>query len=697
MNPNRLCIPARRTVFNRHGWGRAGHFVFRAALVMLLLATFLRPAPAQVSASIKGNVMDASGAAVPAVTVTVKNIETGATRSSVTDDAGRYLVVSLHVGEYEVRVSKTGFQDAIRSGIYLVVGQEASIDLQLQIGTVTSELTVRSDAPMVSTSTKDISGLVSEQAIKDLPLNGRSYDLLLPLNPGIVNFTSQKTGGTGISNSSTANNFSVSGNRPQQNLFLLNGIEYSGAAENNMQPGGASGELLGVEAVREFNVQRDNYGAEYGKRPGGQVIIVTQSGSNQWHGSVFEFLRNNALDAKNFFDQNSAPPFQRNQFGAAIGGPIKNDKTFFFANYEGLRQNLHQTSAAFVPDLQSRASAAPSVQPLLNLWISPSPNDKDFNGIAEVFSSPLQTIREDFGTVRFDHNFSLAGIYTVDDGGDVTATPANPYSTDILNLRAQVFSLEETHVFSPTLLNLARIGYSRAGYFFNGEPTPGTAAASVPGFLLGHQVGAVVVGGSAASNPQASIGLAGSNNGSNLSIARNLYTYEDRVTLTKGRHQLSFGAWFQQFQSNENIALSQYGQATFSSLATFLQGTTSSFLYDPAPTPLNWRSLFAAFYAEDVFRISPKLTVSLGLRDEFSTGWNEAHGRAANYTFSNGVISTDPHIGGAFFTENHGKFLSERAVQSGVHHSEPRREQLADRSRRSFECQGQVGSRRSAT
>ena len=666
MNANRLCIPARRTVCNRRVWGRTGHFVFRAALAVLLLAAFLRPAQAQVSASIKGNVMDASGAAVPAVTVTVKNIETGAIRSSVTDDAGRYLVVSLHVGEYEVRVSKTGFQDAIRSGIYLVVGQEASIDLQLQIGTVTSELTVRSDAPMVSTSTKDISGLVSEQAIKDLPLNGRSYDLLLPLNPGIVNFTSQKTGGTGISNSSTANNFSVSGNRPQQNLFLLNGIEYSGAAENNMQPGGASGELLGVEAVREFNVQRDNYGAEYGKRPGGQVIIVTQSGSNQWHGSVFEFLRNNALDAKNFFDQNAAPPFQRNQFGAAIGGPIKNDKTFFFANYEGLRHNLHQTSAAFVPDLQSRASAAPSVQPLLNLWISPSPSDKDFNGIAEVFSSPLQTIREDFGTVRVDHNFSardsLAGIYTVDDGGDVTATPANPYSTDILNLRAQVFSLEETHVFSPTLLNLARTGYSRAGYFFNGQPTPGTPAASVPGFLTGHQVGAVVVGGSAASNPQASIGLAGSNNGSNLSIARNLYTYEDRVTLTKGRHQLSFGAWFQQFQSNENIALSQYGQATFSSLATFLQGTTSSFLYDPAATALNWRSLFAAFYAEDVFRISPKLTVSLGLRDEFSTGWNEAHGRAANYTFSNAVISTDPHIGGAFFTENHAKFLPQPRI-----------------------------------
>src|SRR5258708_11598699 len=212
------------------------------------------------------------------------------------------------------------------------------------------------------------------------------------------------------------------------------------------------------------------------------------------------------------------------------------------------------------------------------------------------------------------------------------------------------------------MLNAARFGFWRAGYFFTGEPTPGTPAAGVPAFLTGLQVGAVVVGGSAASNPQASIGLAGSNNGSNLHIARNLFTYEDRVTLTKGRHQLSFGAWFQQFQSNENIALSQYGQATFSSLATFLQGTTSSFLYDPAPTPLHCRSLFAAFYAEDVFRIGPKLTVSLGLRDEFSAGWNEAHGRAANYTFSNGVISTDPHIGGAFFTENQAKFLPQPRI-----------------------------------
>jgi hypothetical protein len=640
----------------------------RHSLFLTLLATLtcLPSLHAQTSASIKGIVSDMSNAPVPSAAVKLRDLETGATRSATTDDAGRFLLLSLPVGDYEIRVAKPGFQDAIRSGIHLLVGQEAEIDLRLQVSGVSSEITVTGDAPLVSTTTRDISGLVAEQAIKELPLNGRSYDLLLPLNPGIVNFTSQKTGGTGISNSTTANNFAVSGNRPQQNLFLLNGVEYTGAAENNMQPGGTSGMLLGVDAVREFNVQRDSYSAEFGKRPGGQVIIVTQSGSNQWHGAVFEFLRNNALDAPNFFDQGSAPPFQRNQFGASLGGPIRQDKTFLFGNYEGFRQNLHQSSAAFVPDAASRASAVPSVRPLLNLWPTAPAGAPDFNGIAEIFSSPLQTIREDFGTTRLDHIFSskdsLAAIYTIDDGRDVTATPVNPFSSDIVTLREQVFSLEETHIFSPTFLNTARFGFSRAGYFFTGEPTPGTPAANVPGFLSGLPIGAVVVGGSAASNPQASIGLAGSNNGSNLHIARNLFTYEDRVTLTRGRHQWSFGAWFQRFQSNEIIALSQFGQATFSSLAQFLSGTVNTFLFDPAPTAMNWRSLFGAFYAEDVIRLNPKLTVSLGFRDEFSTGWNEAHDRAANYTFSNGVISTQPRIGGSLFTVNNAKFLPQPRI-----------------------------------
>jgi hypothetical protein len=587
-------------------------------------------------------------------------------RTVSTDQSGQYTFFALLVGPYAISVTKEGFAKAIRSGIRLLVGQDATVDLRLRVGQVSEQVKVSGDAPIVNLTTQDISGLVGERQVKDLPLNGRSYDLLLTLNPGIVNFTWEKTGGIGVSNSTTGNNFAVSGNRPQQNLFLLNGVEFTGAAENNMQPGGSSQELLGVDAVREFNVLRDSYGAEYGKRPGGQVTIVTQSGSNQLHGSVFEFLRNNALDAPNFFDQGSAPPFQRNQFGGSLGGPIRSNQTFLFGSYEGLRQNLHQTSAAFVPDAASRAAAVPSVQPLLNLWPVAPTGAPDFSGIAQVFSSPLQTIREDFGTVRLDHALSsrdsLSAAYTIDDGNDLTATVLDPYSSDVLTLREQVLSLDETHSFSASTVNVARVGYSRAGYFFTGLPTPGTPAANVPGFLVGRQVGAVVVGGSAASNPQAAVGLAGSNNGSNLRIARNLFTLEDRVALTRGRHQLTFGAWFQPFQSNETIALSQYGQLTFSSLSNFLDGSASSFLWDPTPTEMNWGSLFGAWYVQDVIRIAPRLTLSVGFRDEFTTGWNEAHGRAANYTFSNGVISNTPHIGNSLFTSNHGKFLPQPRI-----------------------------------
>src|SRR6202795_3812078 len=316
-------------------------WIINLSILALLLSCFCVPlSPAQVSASLSGLITDPSGAAVSAASVTAKNTDTGVSRTVPTDQSGRYRFFALAVGPYEVRVKKEGFAEGIRSGIRLVVGQDATVDLGLRVGRVSEQAKVTEDAPVVNLTTQDISGLVGERQVKDLPLNGRSYDLLLTLNPGIVNFTWEKTGGIGVSNSTTGNNFAVSGNRPQQNIFLLNGVEFTGAAENNMQPGGTSGMLLGVEAVREFNMQRDSYGAEFGKHPGGQVIIVTQSGSNTWHGVLFEFLRNNALDAPNFFDQGSAPPFQRNQFGASLGGPIRTGKTFLFGNYEGLRQQI---------------------------------------------------------------------------------------------------------------------------------------------------------------------------------------------------------------------------------------------------------------------------------------------------------------------------------------------------------------------
>jgi hypothetical protein len=651
-------------------------------LLFLLLCAL--PVPAQVGASLTGVVSDASGAAVPAARITITNTATGVARATATDGAGRYEAPALPAGEYEIRAAKSGFAEELRKGVHLATGQTASIDLAFQVGASAQAVTVEGDAPVVDSATADLSGLVEGRLVKDLPLNGRSYDELLTLNPGVVNFTSQKTGGIGVSNSTSGNNFAVSGNRPQQNLFLLNGVEFTGAAENNMQPGGVSQQLLGVDAVREFNALRDTYGAEFGKRPGAQVAIVTQSGSNALHGSLYEFLRNNSFDARNFFDGASAPPFQRNQFGAAIGAPIRKNKTFLFGNYEGFRQLLHQTGVDLVPDANARngylpcaiVSPAPQcpstglafvgVTPLLALWPAATPGAPDFGGIAEALNSPLQTIRDDFATLRLDHSFSqrdsFNAIYTIDDSDDFTPTSTNLYSTDVASLREQVLSGEETHVFSPALLNTLRAGFSRAGYFFTGEPTPGTPAATLPGYLAGDPIGAAVVGGSAASNPTAQLSLAGSNNGSNLRVARNLFTYEDRVAYSKGAHSISAGAWFQRLRSNELLALSQYGQATFTSLQTLLQGTAATLLYDPAPTPLGWRAWFGAFYLEDVIRVSPGLTLSLGLRDEFTTGWNEAHGRASTYTYPNGVISSQPTVGSSAFTVNNGKFLPQPRI-----------------------------------
>jgi len=639
----------------------------------------------QVSAGISGTVTDPSGGVISSAAVTVSNTDTGAARGTATDSAGHYELASLPPGQYEVKAVKRGFSAQVRRGIGLVVGQEAIVNLSLQIGQASQEVTIEGDAPVVGLTTADISGVVRRQQVEDLPLNGRSFDLLLMLNPGIVNFTWEKTGGLGVSNSTTGNNFSVNGNRPQQNLFLLNGVEFTGAAENNMQPGGGSGQLLGVDAVLEFNVLRDSYDAEYGKRPGAQVVIVTQSGTNTVHGSLFEFLRNNAFDARNFFDGPSAPGFTRNQFGGSIGAPIKKDRTFVFTNFEGFNQHLHQTGVDLVPDASARAGQLPcklvtpapapcpasglvsvGVSPLINAWPAPTPGAPDFGGIAEALNNPLQTIRDDFGTVRLDQIFSpkdaMSANYTIDDSSDFTPTSTNAYSTDILTLREQAASLDETHVFSPAMTNVARFGFSRAKYFFTGEPTPGSPAASLPGILAGDPIGAFVVGGSATSNPAAQLSLAGANNGSNLHIARNLFTYEDTISMTMGRHQLDVGMWFQRFQSNEYMALSQYGQATFTSLQTFLQNTVATLLFTPNPTAMHWRSLFGAWFVQDKFRLGQNLTVSLGFRDEFSTGWNSANGEASNYSYTNGVISPTPYIGSSEFTTNHAKFLPQPRV-----------------------------------
>ena len=287
------------------------------------LLTLAAMATAQgTGATIQGLVTDAKRAVIPEASVTATNTETNVQRTAITGEAGIYVIPNLPPGRYLVQVVLPGFKTSVHENIDLVVGQRLTLNTVLEAGEITEQKTVRSEAPLVDVSTAQVAGVVGEREVKDLPLNGRSVDDLITLNPATVNTTAVK--GEASGSSGPGNNFAIAGQRPGHNIFLWNGVEYPGGSNaESSTPGGVSGQLLGIDAVREFNVVPSIDSAEAGHRVGGQVNVVTKSGTNSFHGTVFEFLRYSALDARNFFHQDAIPPFKRNQFGGSAGGPIR--------------------------------------------------------------------------------------------------------------------------------------------------------------------------------------------------------------------------------------------------------------------------------------------------------------------------------------------------------------------------------------
>jgi len=674
-------------VFNRCGYWRIHRKFCLWMLISGLLGFVGAPTTggAQVTASITGNVEDATGAVVPGSKITVKSEETGATRVVHTDDSGNYRVLSLPLGAQEIRVEMQGFKPIVRTGIRLEVGQEAVVDFRLELGEFMMQMSFTADAPVVNVTTASVSGLVDERQIKELPLNGRSFDDLISLNPGAINYSALKSPNTSTSNGNT---FSVAGRRTSENLFLLNGVEYMGSSQLAVTPGGTSGYLLGIDAVREFNMLTDTYSAEYGKRAGAQVSAVTQSGTNQFHGTIFEFLRNSALDSPGPFDQGTIPPFRRNQFGGAAGGPLKKDRLFLFGNYEGFRQSLDVSSVSVVPDAQARTGMLPdactgayatvsklnkAMLAYMSFW--PTANGPELtvpaaaktssgatcpntsavpSGTAKAFYNPNEHIREDFGTLRADYNIgkddTLSSAYTVDDGNSLIPL-ADPLFASYTPLRMQVVSLNQTHIFSPEVLNTATIGYSRASFSLASVPLAAFPASL--SFVAGMGPGGIVVGGGATTTANGSITSAGPNNAAGVLNHRNLFTYEDTLRISRGVHQVSLGVWFQRLQDNEDSASRQLGQATFASLTTFMQGAVTNFQVVSQHTELGWRSLFGAWFVEDSIHVLRNLTLEAGLRQEFTTGWNEAYGRAANYVVnSQNVLVTPPIVGKSSYTQN---------------------------------------------
>ena len=626
---------------------------------------------AQTTASIGGALRDSSGAVIPGATITVKNLESGLTRTAVSDSSGSYSLPSLPVGQYEMTADKTGFKQSVRRGITLVVGQQATINFQLEVGNIEQQVTVTEEAPLVDTTPSTTSGLVGEKEVKDLPLNGRSFDQLLTLNVGTANYSSN----------TNHNAFSVVGRRPEENKFIINGVEYTGgdSSGQTVTPNGASGYLLGVDAVREFNVVQHTYGAEYGKRAGGQVSIVTSSGTNQLHGDMFEFLRNSDLDARNFFDIQKAPsptsvaPFKRNQFGGSLGGPIRKDKMFLFGNYEGFRYRLGVSGVSIVPDNLARQgilpigpgssliqvpNLRPGMLPIVGAyWPAPNGPELMVNGVASGlafnYASPIQKIREDFGLTRFDdilsEQDSFSATYLMDDGENDNPS-ADPIFIAMAPTRNQMISLQETHVFSPTLLNVATVGYGRA---FSGSATP--PVVPIPPnlwFVSGKSAGAITVGGGIAATVSASVTTPSGN--PPLFNVRNAFNYSDDLHYQRGIHSLTAGVWIQRSQQNiSGPSLALAGSVSYSTLTTLLQDLPTAFLAVPNTAEMGYRTTEAAWYVQDEIKLRTNLTLRLGLRDEMTTGWNEHTGRASNYLYDqNGVIETNPIVGPSAITQN---------------------------------------------
>ena len=627
------------------------------------------------AAAITGSVRDTSGATVPGATVTVKHLETGLTRAAQADSSGNYNIPSLPVGEYEITAEKMGFRQEVRRGIALVVAQEAVVNLTLQVGSIVQQVTVTEAAPLINTTTSSTSGVISEQQIKDLPLNGRSFDQLLTLNPGTANSSTNTFGG----NSWTA--FSVSGRRPETNRFIINGIDYIGgnATALYIAPMGASGKLLGVDAVREYNVVTETYGAEYGKRAGGQISIVTSSGTNQLHGELFEFLRNSAFDARNSFDNTiSTPPFKRNQFGAALGGPLKNDKLFLFGNYEGFRERLAVSSQQVVPGSCARQGRLPNASGGCGALVAnlkpkmleyakafwPAPDGPDLpNGTAFIYPNPSSSKNEDFGLARFDYTISSKDSFSVNytiDAGVRNEPRPNPYFTQASEISSQTLSLQETHIFSPSLVNVATLGYARTYATQVNHPVVPVDQSLV--FLPGGNPGAIIIGGTIFTAQQSTVVPADSNN---ITIgARNYYGGSEDLHWTKGTHRFSFGGWIQRVQSNvAGTPVGTGGNVAYKTVKDFLQDNAFQALLVRNPAGVGYRSLEAAWYVQDEIRLRPNLTLRLGLRDEMTSGWNEAFGRCANYLYDPGfVIQTNPHIGNSCLQTNNAKLLLQPRV-----------------------------------
>src|ERR1700674_729610 len=670
-----------------------------AAIRISLYAVFMCAAPvvtqAQVAGgSITGTARGDSGSAMAGVRISIKDVITGQVRTVLTDMSGSYSVPALPVGKYEMTASASAFVTQLWTGIAITVGSQQVFDILMRPGS--SEMVVRATVP--GAPSNQPSGHVDNSVVQNTPLNGRDWTQLATLQAGVTGVQTGSATGGGNTQRGFGAPISISGARPDQNSYRLDGIsinDYSNGA-----PGSVLGDNLGIDAVEQVSVLGSNYPAEYGRTSGGVINAITRSGTKAFHGDVYEFFRNSALDARNFFD-GRIPPFKRNQFGGSAGGPIQKDRMFIFGDYEGLRQSLGlttvdtvpspaalglntglnggpgpatlcsipQTSQKFPPNgcttTQIPASGKDSavnpdptthidqgVLPFLRAFY-PLPNGPlQGNGDTGIFSFAGQQItNENYYTVRVDRKFSdkdvLAVTYMRDNSKTVQPEAFNELLSNIVS-RRQVVTLHAQHLFSATFVNAARLGFSRSVGVIGGltkvlNPNMlDPSFAFVPGGLAGEVRAVPGVTNFPGAPTTGGVLL------SNKSLAWNSFQGGDDVFLTHGIHTIKFGVLVERMQDNELSLPAVNGLFRFDSLLNFLinrprvfQGSGSLFVPDVGLR----QTLFGA-YAQDDLRLQKNITLNLGLRYEMVTVPTESQNRISNLRILTDAV---PPVGSPFF------------------------------------------------
>jgi hypothetical protein len=587
------------------------------AVLILVFSVFPLPARAQTSATLAGRINDSTGGVIPGATVTARHLERSIERIAVSDADGRYVIAALPVGIYDVRVDLSGFKPVVRQGVTLTVNEALALDFTLEVGGIVEAVNVIGDASPVNTRTGELSYLVDERAIEQLPLNGRNYTDLAFLQPGVTPYPF-RDGGSVVAHGL---GMSVNGQDPRANVYLLDGTLLNDMT--NGPAGSAAGTALGTETVQEFRVETNAYGAEYGRMSGGQINVITKAGSNTFRGTAYEFHRNDALDAKNYFDTGDKPPFTRNQFGVTFGGPVRRDSLFYFVGYEGLRENLGKTITSEVPDLNARQGlladpARPGeffnvgVHPAVAAYVNayPMPNGASLGDGTAVHSFQFdQRIDQNFLQGRVDYNLSRSSQffarYTIDDADQRLPTDYPQFPRAFVS-RNQFFTAELKQAYTTSFLGIYRVGYSRTRVGQDVE-----ADTTLPPFVPGRPfIGNIDVGG---------LRRFGTQSSANLRLRQDVTSLQGDVVWNRGRHLFRAGALAEHYVQDMVNPTFSLGTYTFANLRAFLLNTPTSFigLTPAASFERHWPFWIAGGYLQDEFRAHPRVTFTAGLRYEF--------------------------------------------------------------------------------